>query len=471
MDFTKIKNVHLTGIKGVGMTAMAVYLSDIGITVSGSDTPEQFVTDSILLKRGIKWSTEINKKNVKNGVDLLITTAAHGGLNNEEVLKAKKLKIPVLTYAEALAELSYEKETISVCGVGGKTTISSMLSVLLDSVGLNPSYIVGVGNIYPINTPGRYSKDGRNFICEADEYVVSPGIDNRPKFSLLKPKIIIATNIQYDHPDIYPDFEVTKEAFLSFFDKLPKFGYLIANADNKNTLNIAVRSKVRPITYGFAKDADYRIEKVNFIDQKTVFSIYIKSKKETIEDISLNVPGRLNIENAAAVFTVGNILGISHADIIKGLGRYLGCRRRFEDMGNYFGAKFFDDYAHHPGEINATIKASREWFPDRRVVVIFQPHTYSRTKALLSDFAVSLAKADTVSVMDIYSSAREKPDPTVNSEILAREVRKHNKYAFYTKDHTATIKWMKDNIKPGDIVLTMGAGDIFHLYEELKKIK
>ena len=468
MNFKKIRNSHLTGIKGVGMTALALYFQDMGIMVSGSDVPEKFVTDEILKKRNIGWSVGINSDHIKKGTELLVTTGAHGGLNNDEVLKAKKLKIPVLTYAEALAEVSYEKETVCVCGVGGKTTIGSMLSVLLDSANLSPSFVVGVGNIFPLNISGRYIKDGRNFVCEADEYVLSPGIDNRPKFSLLKPKIIIATNIEHDHPDVYENIDKTKEVFLQFFKKLPKYGYLIANADNKNTLDVATRSRVNLITYGYEKNVDYRIQGLKFKDQKTLFSIYIRKSKKLIDNIVINVPGKFNAENAAASLVAGDLLGLGHEEIKKGLQRYLGCRRRFEDMGMFFGASFYDDYAHHPGEIKVTIQASKEWFPDRRIAVIFQPHTYSRTKALFDEFSKSFSNADVVGLMDIYSSAREIYDPGVSSELLAKEIRKHQKNCHYLGDHKNTLSWIKENVRSGDVVLTMGAGDIFYLYDLLK---
>lgn len=469
MDFKKIKYAHLTGIKGVGMTALALYLQDMGVKVTGSDVSELFVTDEILKRRNIGWSVGISKKNVNKETDLLVTTAAHGGLNNEEVVFAKDKGIKVFSYAETLAELSYEKETICVCGVGGKTTISSMLSVLLDSADLFPSYIVGVGNIFPLNVPGRYLENGRNFICEADDYVISPGIDNRPKFSLLKPKIIVATNVEYDHPDVYENFEKTKETFLQFFKQLPKYGYIIANADNKNTLDVAKKAKVNLLTYGFGKNADYRIQNLKFEDRKTFFDIFVSKKKKIIQNITLNIPGKFNAENAAAAFVVGDLMGIDEGVLKSGLLRYLGCRRRFEDMGSFFEAGFYDDYAHHPGEIKATLKAASDWFPNRRIIVIFQPHTYSRTKALFSEFAKSFEDADIVALMDIYSSAREKNDPTISSELLTKETLKYNDNCSYVKDHACTLDWIKKNVHAGDIVITMGAGDIFHLYDDLRK--
>lgn len=468
MDFRKFKNVHLTGIKGVGMTALSLYLSDMGIRLSGSDVSEVFVTDDVLKKRNIVWKVGFNKKHIGKSTDLLITTAAHGGLVNEEVKYAKDHGIKVLTYAEALAEISYEKETVCVCGVGGKTTTCSMLSVLLDSASLDPSFVIGVGDIFPLGVSGRYVASGRNFICEGDEYVVSPGVNDNAKFSLLKPKVIIVTNIEYDHPDIYKSFDETKEVFLNFFNKLPKYGSLIANADNANTMSVVAKSKAKAVTYGFDKASDYRIQNVKYQDQKTKFDIYIKKSKKLVEGVVISVPGEFNVRNATSVFVAGDILGLGEEEIKKGLARYLGCRRRFEDMGNFKGAKFFDDYAHHPGEIKETLKAVRSWYPDRRIVAIFQPHTYSRTKALFGEFAKSFKKSDVVALMDIYSSARETDTLGMDSRLLADETEKYNKKTFYVGGQKETLEWIDKNVKSGDVVLTMGAGDIFHLYTGLK---
>lgn len=468
MDINKYRNIYFTGIKGVGMTAMALYFQDMGARVSGSDVAEVFVTDEILKKRNIVWKKGFNKDNIENDTELLIATAAHGGSENEEAVYAKQKNITVKTYAESLGDISFGKETICVCGVGGKTTTSSMLAVLFDSADLNPSFIVGVGNIFPLGTSGRYSEKGRYFICEADDYAISPGINNDAKFSLLKPKIIIATNIEYDHPDIYRNFDETKNAFLNFFNKTPKYGRLIVNADNKNTMEVANKSKADWVSYGMDKLSDYRIKNIKYRDQKTLFDIFIKKTKKYVKDLTLNVPGEFNVRNAASVFAAGDILGIEEDKMRFGLERYLGCRRRFEDIMSFKGAKYYDDYAHHPGEIKATLKAAKAWFPDRKVNVIFQPHTYSRTFALLDEFSKCFKDADKVCIMEIYSSAREKVNNNVNSGILVDKTSKFNKNTSYAKDHKSVIKWIDKYVKPGDVVITMGAGDIFHLYDLLR---
>ncbi|KKQ52563.1 UDP-N-acetylmuramate--L-alanine ligase [Candidatus Woesebacteria bacterium RIFCSPHIGHO2_01_FULL_39_17] len=469
MDITKLKHVHLTGIKGVGMTALALCMRDLGIKVTGSDVEEEFVTDVFLRKNHIDWNIGFGEKNLSPRPDLLVTTAAHSGLLNPEVQSAKNLGIKITTFAEFLAELANTKEVVGVCGVGGKTSTASMITVLLNDAGLHPSFAIGVGNIYPIGVSGRFDKKGKNFVCEADEYVVSPGVNNIPKFMLLNPKILVVTNIEYDHPDIYASFEDTKKAFRKLFEKLPSDGLLIACIDNSNVSD-AIKGLRKPvITYGFNQKADWQIKVIKFKAQKTFFSLYSKKENRIFDNLELNIRGRFNVQNAAATFIVGNFLGIDKLDLRRGLSSYLGCRRRFEKMGEYKKALFFDDYAHHPEEIKAALIAAREWFPKKRIVSIFQPHTYSRTKALFKEFSEAFADADIVGFMDIYASARESKDASVSSELLAKETRKNNPEAFYLGGHKKTLEWINKNVKKGDVVLTMGAGDIFHIYNNLFK--
>lgn len=467
IDLKKLKHIHFTGIKGVGMTSLALCAQDLGIKISGSDTSELFVTDEILAKRHIKWNVGFEEKFIQKP-DLVITTGAHGGLNNSEVIYAQSKKIPVMTHAQALGKFSMGKDTIAVCGVGGKTTTSSMISVLLDSAKQHPSFAVGVGNIYPINVPGRYDKQGKNFICEADEFAVSVGINNKPRFSFLNPKVLVVTNIEHDHPDVYPTFADTQKVFLEFFDRIPKDGVLIAGIDNENVRSLIKQTAAKVLTYGFSDDADWWIDDVLIGAGRTSFTLNNK-KNGQIKNITLHVPGLFNVQNAAAALVVGKFLSLKDTVLKTGIENYQGCRRRFEKMGEVNGATFYDDYAHHPEEIKATLKAAREWFPKRRIIAIFQPHTYSRTKALFEEFTKAFSDADMVGFMDIYASARETDNLGMSSELLAKETSKVRDNVLYLGVHKEAINWIKKNVKKGDIVLTIGAGDIFHLYTNLFK--
>jgi UDP-N-acetylmuramate--alanine ligase len=469
MDLNKIKHIHFTGIKGVAMTNLALCMKDMGKKITGSDVAELFVTDAVLKKNNIAWSVGFGEANLKPAPDLLVTTAAHGGFLNPEVKIAKENKIPVMAYAELMSYLANTKKVISVCGVGGKTTTSSMMSVLLDSAKLDPSYVIGVAKIFPLGKAGRFEKKGKYFVCEADDYVVSPGVDDRPKFMLLDPFVTVVTNIEYDHPDAFDDFEDTKIAFMEFFEKIPKDGLLIACADNPNVLEVTKKLKnVSVKTYGFNKDSDYRVKDVRYGNEETMFEIFNKSEDITYSDIKVKVPGEFNVRNATAAFIAGRFIGLEDDVIKKGLAKYLGCRRRFEKMGMFKEALFYDDYAHHPSEIKAILKAAREWYPKRRLIAIFQPHTFSRTKALYKEFIKSFKNTDLVGFMDIYPSARESFDATVSSEALASETAKLQKDVFYLGKHESALEWIEKNIKKGDLVITLGAGDIFHLYNSLK---
>jgi UDP-N-acetylmuramate--alanine ligase len=467
IDLKIIKHIHFTGIKGVGMTSMALYVRDKGIKVTGSDVEEVFVTDEVLSENNIDWSVGFGRKNLGDKPDLLVTTAAHGGLKNPEVEEAKKLGIAVTTYAQLLAELSEEKESVCVCGVGGKTTTSSMISHSLYYAGKNPSYIIGVAGIKPLGFGGKYNPVGKNFICEADDYVISPGVDDRPKFSLLNPKILVVTNIEHDHPDVYKNLDETKETFTQLFNKIPKSGVLIACIDNKNVLDVVKKLKVNVITYGYADDTDYQIKNLRFTEGETNFDLLIKKENQLIKNFKLQVPGKFNTQNAVASIVVGDFLNIGLEELRKAIFLYEGCRRRFEKMKEENGIIFYDDYAHHPTEIRKALRAARDWFPKRRIIAIFQPHTYSRTKALFEDFAQAFDDADIVAYMDIYASAREKNDDAVNSQLLAQKTMNLHNDVYYTKDHENTIDWIKKTVKSKDIVLTMGAGDIFHLYDQI----
>lgn len=464
---TNLKHIHFTGIKGVAMTALALCARDLGIKVTGSDVEEEFVTDKTLKKHEIPWMTGFSPVNLEPRPDLVIFTGAHGGFNNPEVIAAKKLGIPILSHAEALGAFIGEKTLLTVAGVGGKTTTASMIASLLSSADHNPSFAVGVADIFSLGTPGRYDKKGEEFITEADEFAVSPGVDNRPRFVYQNPTVLVVTNIEHDHPDIYPTFEDTKRVFLDFIKRVPKSGVLLAGIDNENVRNILKKVSDVPVqTYGFSKDADWQVTDLKFNNRKTIFSI---KHKGTVQEFSLSVPGRFNVLNATAAVAAAFFRGVSLPDLKRHLEEYKGCKRRVEFIREKDGILFYDDYAYHPTEIRATLKAFREWFPKRRMVVVFQPHTYSRTKVLFSEFAESFAGCDKVLIMDIYASARETDNLGITSKLLAGEIAKHHPDVTYTGSFEETARNLTETLQKGDVVITTGAGDIFHIHEQLLK--
>src|SRR3990167_3039752 len=320
LDLKGLKHIHFVGIKGVGVCSLALCAQDMGIKVTGSDTAELFITDKVLKERGISYKTSFSDKNLFPRPDLVITTGAHGGLNNPEVVAAKEMGIPVLTQGEAIAEFAEGKKTIAVCGVGGKTTTSAMIAFALEKVGKKPSWAVGVSEIFGLGYGGKYNKEGEYFVAEADEYAVSIGVDNRPKFHLLSPEVIVVTNIAHDHPDIYPTFEDSLSAYQTFFEKLPKDGILVVFAEDQYALSLAKKVDRKTITYKWDDPL-----------------------------VKLKVPGRYNLQNAAAAIAAVGALGINSQDASAALMDFKGTKRRFEVVGETpSGAVIVDDYAHHP---------------------------------------------------------------------------------------------------------------------------
>ncbi len=465
IDFKKIKSIHFTGIKGVGMSALALCCRDLGIKISGSDLAEIFVTDELLKRSNIKWQVGFSDQHVGK-VDLLVYTGAHKAEKNIEVVAAQKKNIPAISHAEALGILMNQKKGISVCGVGGKTTISAIIATILTKVGLHPSFAIGVGDIQSLKTSGRFDNKGEYFIAEADEYCVSPSC-RRPRFSYQKPQIIVIPNIEFDHPDVFKNLDHTIQIFKEFVETLPKNGLLIACVDNENIRKLLRLVKVPVETYGFSKKADWQIRNYQQWKEKTIFTL--KGEKEEIKNIQLLIPGKFNCLNAVGAIVAARFLDISSKEIKKAISFFQGTKRRFEFIAQVKGIKLYDDYAHHPLEIKSTLKAAKDWFSNKRIFVIFQPHTFSRTKKLFKDFSQSFSDASGVIFTDIYPSAREKKDLSISSELLARETRKGHQSVFYSPSKEEILDYLKKTVKKGDIIFTMGAGDIFRWHKDIIK--
>lgn len=468
INLKKIKKIHFTGIKGVGMTALALCAHDLGIKVTGSDIEEHFVTDETLKKAGISWKSGFKKENINNP-DLLVFTAAHGGEANIEVVAAEAKNIPILSHAQALGLFMNGKDGISVCGVGGKTTTSAMLVTVFDSAGFYPSYVIGAGNINFIGKPGKYDQKGRYFIAEADEYFTSPQ-DLKPRFFYQNPKIAIISNVEFDHPDVYKNFNQTLKTFQTFIAKVPNDGLIVICLDNPNNRKllrlISARGRSSPggkspiETYGFSPEADWRITSINQSNEKVFFKV--EHRDLVINELILSVPGRFNVRNAVAALITANFCGISVNKIKNALREFKGVKRRFEFIKEINGIRLYDDYAHHPVQIKATLKAAKEWFKNKRILVVFQPHTYTRTKALFKEFSQSFADADLTIITEIYASARERKDSRISGRMLAQEISKLQANVVYKNGRKEVAEFLQLKAKKGDIIFTLGAGDIFN---------
>ncbi|MEK7502406.1 MAG: UDP-N-acetylmuramate--L-alanine ligase [Patescibacteria group bacterium] len=467
----KIKNIHFVGVKGVGMAPLAIIAKEAGFKVTGCDIDEEFITDISLKNANINFSVGFFKDHIKDE-NLVITTGAHGGLKNIEVLEAKRKRIPVWTQGQAVGE--YMKGNlfkrkfigISVAGSHGKTTTTAMIATIFAENNLDPSFLIGAGSVPSLGAPGHFGR-GKYFICEADEYATDPELDLTPKFLWQNPKIEVFTNIEFDHPDIYKSVDEIREDFLRFANKIPKDGILIAGGDDKQIKGLLKDYSGAKITFGFSPVNDYVLEKARCEDGKMFF--WVSSKGTSLGEFSLNIIGDFNISNALASIIVGVEAGLSFENIKKAIGKYTGSKRRFEFVGSLkTGAKVFDDYAHHPTEIKRTLSAIRKNNSKSKIVCIFQPHTYSRTKALFSDFVTSFYDADTAILMAIYPSLREEKDSTVSSELLAQKISQTHRGVLFLPDESSVVEYI-DQKKYDDntIIITMGAGDVYKISEKL----
>lgn len=468
MNWFKAKTIHFTGVKGVGMAALVGMALDLKKTVSGSDTDEVFPTDAWLKSVKIKLRVGFEPKHLPKNCDLLVYTGAHQGFNNPEVQTAKRLGVATLNYAQALGQAVQGKTLIATAGVGGKSTTAAMLATVLETAGAKPSWAIGVGGLKPLGRPGRWRKTSPYLVVESDEFVADPGDDLTPKFHYLKPNVAIITNLEHDHPDVYPNLSDVYASFSVFAGKLEPNGVVVANIDNPHIKAWLKTIDVPVLTYGFSALADWQIVKNHTALEKQIFSLRFKNM--VYDDLILNLPGRYNLNNAAAAFASAHYLGIKPSLIIKGIKAFLGTKRRFELVADINHVRLYDDYAHHPLEIKAVLAAAKDWLPGRRLIVVFQSHTYSRTKALLPQFVESLVPADVVLINDIFASARETETLGVSGQILAQMIRAKRSQVYLVPGKAATLARLKSVIQIGDVILTLGAGNNWLWHKDIIRL-
>ena len=443
----KYKNIHMIGIGGISMSGIAAILQNWGFNVTGSDLSDSEAVQ-LLLKKGIKVVVGHNVEDVKNSNVVIYSAAIKQ--DDPEMLEAKRLGIPTIERADFLGEITRcYKDTICISGTHGKTTTTSMVSLCFLEALKDPSIQVGA-LLKPINGNYRVG-NSEHFIIEACEYVES--------FLKFSPKAEIVLNIDNDHLDYFKTFDNIKNAFIKYVKLLPNDGILVINADDSNCLDLSKYTSASVYTYGINNaSADFVAKNISFdTDGFPEFDVFYKN--EFFVKIKLSVPGRHNILNALACTALCVEYGIDRKDIAVALGRFTGAHRRFEFKGKINKTvSVYDDYAHHPTEINATYnslsnkKYNKSW-------VIFQPHTYSRTKTLLDDFANALINFDHIIVLDIYA-AREKNIYNISSKDLVDKINSLGKNAKYISDFNECVKYVKNNIEKNDIVITLGAGTV-----------
>ena len=474
-NLDQFKQFYLMGIKGVAMTSLAQILLDLEKRVSGCDVAEDFVTQKILSKLNLKIDHGFTHQ-LPDKIDCVVYTAAHGGIKNPMVVQALEKNLPVVSQAEALAYFFNQKKGIAVCGVGGKTTVSAMIAWILEKNNQPASFSIGVGEILGLSNTGRWNQNSEYFVAEADEYVINPEekMDQpklTPRFSFLNPTINVCTNLEYDHPDVYHSLGHTKDIFTQFFLQTKTGGSLIINQDNSHLVEIVKKinsdldkEQIALKTFGKSVQADASLLNSKITEQKNYGKAKINGQSYAIE---LSLPGDFNLLNALTATLAALELGISIKDSLKALKTFQGTQRRFEFIGVKKGVFYYDDYAHHPHEIAQTIQALKEWFPTKKTTIAFQPHTYSRTKEMLPEFTSALSKAKEVLLLDIFPSAREQYDPNISSDLLVTETRKLNPKTKIVNLKTieSLVDYCLHQLKEDDVLLTMGAGDIYKLHD------
>jgi UDP-N-acetylmuramate--alanine ligase len=454
MKFSKIKNIHFVGIGGAGMSGIAEILFNLGYRVTGSDSRPSETTER-LGNLGIEIQNEHSGENVREADVVVISSAVKE--DNPEVISAKNRRIPVIRRAEMLGELMRMKYGIGVAGTHGKTTTTSMVGEILSEGGLDPTIVVG-GKVVNLSSHARLG-NGELMVTEADEYDRS--------FLWLTPTIAVVTTLEPEHLDYYKDFEEIKFAFSEFLKKVPFYGRVILCWDERNVRELIPRIE-RPITtYGLSAGADLRASSLEFEANRSTFKVQFKG--ETVGKINLSVPGKHNVKNALAAIGVARELDLPWNKIQAGLEKFRGVHRRFEIKGEARGVMVVDDYAHHPTEIKATLKGAKSGWK-RRIITLFQPHLYSRTKDFHEEFGQVLLESDVLVVTDIYP-AREKPLPGITGDLVCQSAKRlGHREAFYVPKPEDAASFLRKIVKKNDMVITMGAGDVHKVGEELLKL-
>lgn len=451
--FRKIQHIHLVGIGGSGMNGIAEVLLNLGYKVSGSDMNE---TDVIQRLRNAGGHITIghSSSNIKGAQVVVISSAVSA--HNIEVVAARSASIPVIQRAEMLAELMRLKYGIAIAGAHGKTTTTSMISSILASAGLDPTVVIG----------GKLNSLGSNAKLGQSEFLVAEADESDGSFLKLSPTIAIVTNIDAEHLDYYHDIETIRKTFLNFINKVPFYGVSILCADDANIRSILHAVEKRYITYGINNRADITVADIEMMSGRSKFRVLYNGMD--MGKFELSLPGIHNISNALSGIGVAVELDINIDEVKKALRDFSGVERRFQIVGKIDPQDILvvDDYGHHPTEIKATLSAAKSGW-GRRTVVLFQPHRYTRTRDLMNEFAVAFSNADLLVVTDIYP-AGEKPVEGVSAEKLFNTIIEHgHKNVLFVPDKKTIPEKVKELMRPGDMVITLGAGDIWKVGREI----
>jgi UDP-N-acetylmuramate--alanine ligase len=453
--FGKIRHIHFVGIGGIGMSGIAELLLNLGYKVSGSDQSSSEVTLR-LSELGGRIYTGHQRGNIE-GADVVVFSSAVPD-DNPEIISARENRIPVIPRAEMLAELMRLKYGVAVAGAHGKTTTTSMIASIMAAGDLDPTVVIG----------GRLDIwGGGNVKLGQSDILVAESDESDGSFMALSPTIAVITNIDFEHVEFYGNMENIRTAFVDFINKIPFYGIAILCMDNEEIQNIIPRLKKRYLTYGLSSQADIRA--VDIKEHPSDVDFEVMSRDESLGRVVVGMPGMHNAMNALASISVGLEFEINMKDIRKGLANLGGLARRFQVKGERGGVLVVDDYGHHPTEVLSTLETAKKCWPEKRLVVVFQAHRYSRTKALYDRFVISFNQADLLIVVPIYP-AGEKSIEGVDTEWLYKGIKQHgHRDAMLCRNRDEILSMLSGLIRPGDVVLTLGAGDIFKIGDELLK--
>jgi UDP-N-acetylmuramate--alanine ligase len=451
--FNKYRVLHFVGIGGVGMSGIAEVLHNLGYEVTGSDAKESETT-ARLRKLGIRVFIGHHAGNIDSAHVVVISSAVPS--ENPETAEAKRLCIPVIRRAEMLAELGRLKYGILVAGAHGKTTTTSLVATILGEGELDPTVVIG----------GKLNAIGSNAKLGQGDYIVAEADESDGSFLKLNPTIAVITNIDREHMEFFQSMEVLKRAFLSFINKIPFYGIAVVCIENAYIRELLPGIERKVVTYGLSEQADIYARDITHDGTRMIFEPVFRGK--SLGTFTVPIPGKHNVLNSLAAVAVALELQIPVETIRRALGGFSGIHRRFESKGEARGVRVFDDYGHHPSEIQATLKAARECFPQGRLMVVFQPHRYTRTADLMDEFASSFGDVDRLFLMDIYA-AGEKPIEGVTAERLLQRMREKagDKDIRYCPDRKELVDDMLAELHEGDVVLTLGAGDVYRIGEEV----
>jgi len=444
--YQKNYHIHFVGIGGIGMSGIAELLLNLGYQVSGSDLTSSDITRNLQDLGGIFF--EGHDRGQITGADVVVTSSAISS-DNPEIREARRRSIPVIPRAEMLAELMRLKYSIAIAGAHGKTSTTSLVSSILECGGLDPTVVIG----------GKLKNIGSNALMGKGEFIVAEADESDGSFLRYSPSIAVVTNIDREHLDFYKDLDEIKQVFCDFLDRVPFYGLAILCLDNEPIQSLIPQIKNRFKTYGMTSQADFQARNVVFEGLKTRFTICHEGT--VLGDITLNLPGVHNVYNALAGVAVGNELNIPFDVIKNALETVQGVQRRLEIKGRARGIVVVDDYGHHPTEIKTTLQAVKRSWPDRRKVVVFQPHRYTRTRALFDEFSRCFYQSDLLMVLPIYA-ASEKKIEGIDSRSLAEAIRLHgHKQVLSADSFEEAVEKLHPILGKGDILLTLGAGDVW----------